>query len=104
MHMTEISLSIPSSATSTTIALSAVSAQGPVIARPATHPAGVPVKCLITPDVICWIRRGVNPTALADGTDLKLLAGNTYRAELLDGERIAVIAAGAGTCSFTPEV
>lgn len=101
MHNTEISIDLLSGGQSTSIVLSAVSAQGPVVALPTNHPPGVPVKCTLTPDVNCWMRKGSNPTAVVD-VDQKLLAGNTYRVELLVGERIAAIAGGAGTLSFTP--
>jgi hypothetical protein len=84
------------------VVLSVASAQGPVITRPTDHPKGVPIKCLMTADVACWFRKGTNPTALADGTDQYVPANATIRIELMEGERIAAIAAGAGNLYFTP--
>lgn len=99
MHVTQVGLDLNTGGASTEVVLSAASAQGPVVTLPTNHPPGVPVKCLITTDVTCWLRKGSNPTAVS-GTDQKLVAG-TYRIELLVGERIAAIAGGAGTLNFT---
>lgn len=104
MNLTEISIDLLSGGQSVNIAMTTTSAQGPVMTLPTNHPpAGVPVKVLLTPDTTCFIRKGSNPTALSDGTDQTLLAGNTYRAELMVGERIAVIlASGTGNLKYTP--
>lgn len=101
MQVTEISIDLNAGALSTAVTLSAASAQGPLVTLPTNHPPGVPVPCLLSPDVNCWVRKGANPTAVVD-SDIKLLAGNTYRVQLLVGERIAAIALGAGTLNFTP--
>lgn len=101
MNITEITLDINNGGQSTLITLSATSAQGPVVVQPAGLPVGVPVPCVVTPDVNCWARKGTNPTAVQD-SDIKLLAGNTYRIQLMAGERLALVAAGAGTANFTP--
>lgn len=101
MNAIEISMEALTGGQSVLITLSAASAQGPAVTLPTNHPVGVPIKCIMTTDTNCFFRKGANPVAVADGTDQKLLAGNTYRIELLPGERIAAIAAGAGTLSFT---
>lgn len=103
MHTTEISVEVLSGGQSSSIAISATSAQSPVVALPTNHPPGVPVKILFTPSVSCFGRKGSNPTALADGTDQTFLAGNTYRTELLVGDRMAFItSSGSGTVAWTP--
>lgn len=102
MNISEVSMELLAGGQSTQITLSAASAQGPVVARPTNHPAGVPIKCTLLPSVACWVRKGTNPTALADGTDQALTAGVIHRVELMEGERIAAIAGGAGTLNFTP--
>jgi hypothetical protein len=87
---------------SSKVTLSVASAQGPVITRPTDVPKGVPIKCLMTGDVPFWMRKGTNPTAVADGTDQYVPANTPIRVELMEGERIAAIAAGAGNLYFTP--
>jgi len=99
MNITPIGLDLNTGGASTEVVLSAASAQGPVVTLPTNHPPGVPVKCWITTDVVCWIRKGSNPVAVS-GTDQKLAVGS-WRVELLVGERIAAIAGGAGTLNFT---
>lgn len=103
MNTSEISLESLSGGQSANIALTTASAQGPVVTLPTNHPpGGVPVKCNFTPDVDCFYRKGVNPTALSDGTDQQVLAGNTYRTELMVGERLAfIVVAGTGNVKFT---
>ncbi len=101
MNITEISVDINSGGLSTSIVLSATSAQGPVVAVPTNGLTGVPVPCVISPDVVCWVRKGVSPTAVVD-VDTKLNANQSYRIQLLPGERLAVISAVAGTMNFTP--
>lgn len=103
MNTSEISIEILSGGQSSLISISTTSAQGPVVVAPTNHPANVPVKCLITPTVDCYVRQGSNPTALSDGTDQILKANLTYRTEILPGNRIAAItASGTGSINFTP--
>lgn len=102
MHINEISVEVLSGGQSTKVALSTAAAQGPVVTAP-TQSKGQPVKCLVTLDSNGFIRKGTNPTAVADGTDQILLANNTYRIELMDGERVSVVlASGTGNMYFTP--
>lgn len=55
-------------------------------------------------DVDCFIRQGVNPTALSDGTDQFLPAYNIVRYfNFHPGNKIAVKATGAGNLYITPE-
>lgn len=88
--------SISTGGTSQAIAVGAVSAQSAVIQA---------ASVIVTPMVDVFCRRGVNPVALADGSDQILLAGFSYRvAGLVAGDRIAFIAAAAGTVYLTPGV
>lgn len=103
MNITEISMDALAGGTSSKVALSTTSAQGPVIANPTNHPKGMPVKCLVTLDATGFLRKGTSPTAVSDGTDQILLANNTYRIELMEGERVAaILASGTGNMYFTP--
>ena len=78
------------------ISVGAASVQTAVITRPSI---------VITPDVAVYLRRGVNPVALADGTDQYLLASQSYRLHgFMPGERLALIAVGAaGLAYITPD-
>jgi hypothetical protein len=59
---------------------------------------------LVTPSVDCYVIQGANPTALSDGTDLKLLGNNTYRCRVTFGSKLAFITAtGTGSVNLTPE-
>lgn len=60
---------------------------------------------LVTPDVDCFVRMDVNPTALATGVDQILLAGNTYRVvPVAVGSKFAFITAGSvGNVYLTPD-
>ena len=90
-------INISTGGTSQAIAVSATSVQSAV-----TVSAG-PV--VATPTVDVFVRRGTNPTALADGTDQILLAGYTYRiGGLVLGEKLAFISASSGTVYLTPGV
>lgn len=83
--------------TSAKIAISGVSAQ--------TAPIPVNVSTMIvTPDTTCFFRMGVNPTALADGTDAILVANQQYRIGVTPGLKLAFITSGsAGNVYTTPE-
>jgi len=103
MNISEVSIEALSGGQSVKVATSTTSAQLPVVALPTNHPEGVPVKCTVVVDAVSFFRKGVNPTAVLDGTDQILLANTLYRVELLEGERLAVIAAtGTGNAYFTP--
>ena len=55
-------------------------------------------------DVACFIRRGSNPTALADGTDQYVPANAMLRfVGFQPNQKIAGIAASAGNLYITPE-
>lgn len=103
MNFTTISAEALSGGQSAKVALSIASAQGPLVSIPTTHPKGVPLKCLVTLDVAGFIRKGTNPTAVADGTDQYVPANTPFRVELMDGERLAaILASGTGNMYFTP--
>lgn len=103
MNITSISAEALAGGTSSKVALSVTSAQGPVIALATNHPKGAPVKCLITLDAAGFIRKGANPTAVSDGTDQYVPASTPFRVELMEGERVAcILASGTGNMYFTP--
>lgn len=105
MNIVQISAEALSGGTSSKIPTSTASAQGPVIANPASVPAGCPVKCLITCDVLTFGRKGTNPTALSDGTDQVFVANVPYLVELMAGERMAfIVPTSTGNVYFTPGV
>jgi hypothetical protein len=93
--------------TSQKVVLSAASAQSTVLRVPgATLNPNLPPPTpgqyvLVTGDVLWFGRQGVNPVAVAD-IDQVFLANNTYRISVVDGNKIAAIAAGAGNLYITP--
>lgn len=101
MYNVEHSFMIPDAATSASFSISGTSAQSPVIVPADSGRVGVP--CVIQTTADCFVRRGINPVALADGTDLAIPAGTMFRTTLAAGERVAVITSGAaGTFRITP--
>lgn len=60
---------------------------------------------LVTPSVNMFVRTGLNPVAVADGTDQYLVAGSTYRiVPLRPGDKLAFIAEStAGNVFLTPD-
>jgi hypothetical protein len=60
---------------------------------------------ILTPDVNCFVRLGVNPTAVSDGTDQILLANQTYRIfPIVPGQKFAfILATGTGNVYITPD-
>jgi hypothetical protein len=102
MNVVEISIGLTAGGTSQKVAISTSSAQSAAAAAAATESKAVPLKYLITPDVACFVRKGADPTAVAD-TDQYLIANQTYRVELMDGEKMAFItASGSGNVYITP--
>lgn len=90
-------MQISTGGTSQAISVSATSAQSAAVVSPGS--------VVVTPTVDVFVRRGTNPTALANGTDQILLAGFSYRVgNLAEGERLAFIAASAGTVYVTPGI
>jgi hypothetical protein len=100
----EYSLTIPTTASTLTHAISTTSAQSAAINRSGPQ-AGNMVPVVIYATVACFVRRGVNPTAAADGTDMAIPPLTLLRTRVYTGEKIAVITAtGTGTFSITPDV
>jgi hypothetical protein len=95
MDVRDISIKIDSGGASEDLAISGVSAQSAAIT------AG---EALVTPTVDCFVRQGSNPTALADGTDIFLLANVSVRLSgILNGYKLAFITSGAaGTVYISP--
>jgi acetyl-CoA acetyltransferase len=103
VNISEITIEITAGGTSQKLAISSTSAQSAAAAAAATENKGAPIKYLVTPDVNCFVRKAANPTAVSDGTDQLLLANNTYRVELMDGEKLAFITtAASGSVYITP--
>jgi hypothetical protein len=90
-----ISLQVNGNSDSSKLAVNATSAQSAVFTA---------TSYLVTTDVDVFVTTGASPTALADGTDQILLAGNSYRIlPLIVGERFAFITSGgSGNVYLTP--
>lgn len=100
MHTYGISLTADEGARSEKVAISATSAQS---ATYGTSASGA--QLLVTPDVACFMRSGLNPTAVSTGVDMYLSAGNTYRVQVGIGYKLAFItASGTGNVYITPEL
>lgn len=100
MHSLGLSLTADVGGRSAKIAISTTSAQSAVYG---TNSSGATV--LITPDVNCFFRAGTNPVAVADGTDMYLTAGTTYRVQIGVAQKLAFIAlTGTGNVYITPEL
>jgi hypothetical protein len=103
VNVTEISIGLTAGGTSQKLAISTTSAQSAAAAAASTENKGAPIKYLVTPDVNCFVRKAADPTAVSDGTDQILVANQTYRVELMDGEKMAFItASGSGNVYITP--
>lgn len=103
MHITEISAQALSGGQSSKVTLSAVSAQSAIFTAPSAWPGGTPYPVMVTCDVPAFVRAGANPTAVAD-SDQYLAANLPYRLLINSGERLALIAGGAGNAYITPGV
>lgn len=92
----EYSMKAMSGGSSSKLAVSAASAQSLAL--------GDAYVVVATPTVDVFFRRGVNPVALADGTDQLLLAGSAYRLTGFSGlDKLAFITSGAaGFVYLTP--
>jgi hypothetical protein len=90
-----ISCQVLSGGQSSKVAVSSTSAQSVALTC---------ANCLVTPDVDVFVRMGTNPTAVADGTDQILLAGNTYRIQpIIPGYKLAFVSTGSGNVYLTPD-
>ena len=60
---------------------------------------------LVSTDTDVFVRTGANPTAVADGTDQVLFAGNQFRVlPILPGNKLAFITSGGvGNVYLTPD-
>lgn len=94
MDTQEISFALGDPGLSQALAISSTSAQSAVINADSV---------IVTPTVDCFVRQGSNPTATSDGTDLFLLALNTYRLGIPKGVKLAFkTTAASGTAYITP--
>ena len=92
LAVAQFSVSVDVGGLSQKVTLSAASAQSAALTSPYV---------VLSLDVPAWVRRGANPTAVADGTDMYLPAG-IYRLAVVTGQKLAIIAAGAGNAYITP--
>lgn len=72
------------------------------IAFPGVPPANAnipqgPVSVVITVTAAMFVRKGVNPVAVADGTDMYMIPGLHYHTYVMPGERLAFINETAAT-------
>jgi len=90
-----VSLRMDGGGSSSVVSISGTSAQSAVLNT---------FTVLISPTVDCFVREGTNPTALADGTDMLLFGGNSYRVVLqATGHKLAFITSSAtGSVYITP--
>lgn len=111
MNINEISLQLNTGGTSAKLAISSTSAPmataATTTAATATNPGdskGAAIPYVITPDTACFVRKGTGtPVAVSDGTDQYLAANQSYRVELMDGEKMAFITTSAsGNVYITP--
>lgn len=96
MNVLATSFRISEGGTAHSVAITATSAQSQVIEA---------ADVVITPTVDVFVRRGANPTAVANGTDDFLKGGNSYRLrDFQRGQKLAFIKAGAndGTVYVSP--
>lgn len=98
MSAGEFSINITGGGLSSSVAVTGTSAQSAAFAS-----TGPGTSVVISPTVPMFVRQGVNPVALANGTDLYLLGGVSYRTFVAAGNKLAFIAAGAsGGVYITP--
>lgn len=94
MNSQQISIVLADAGTSSSVAISGTSAQSATINADFA---------IVTPTADCFVRQGSNPTATADGTDVFLVAFNTYRLALPRGNKLAFRTTGAtGAVYLTP--
>lgn len=103
MNTTEISILLNTGGTSQKVSISSTSAQSTAAAVASTESKGQAIPYVICADTDCFVRKGTNPTAVSDGTDILLKANQQYRVELMDGEKMAFITTSAsGNVYITP--
>lgn len=96
MHAQDLSIVVDSGGRSQALAISSTSAQSAAIASNYV---------IVTLTTAAFVRQGANPTAVADGTDIYLLADMTYRLNVQPGNKLAFRTASAtGTAYITPGV
>lgn len=94
MEAREVSIVVDDGGRSQALSISSTSAQSAVIN------ADYVLVTLTTP---AFVRQGSSPTAVADGTDIYLLADLTYRLNIRRGNRLAFrTSGGTGTAYITP--
>jgi hypothetical protein len=100
MDVRAISLKVDEGGASQKVAVSAASAQSAAITISPTGNQDV----MVTPDIDVFVRQGSSPIAVADGTDILLLAGNSYRLSgIVNGNKLAFITGGgAGFVYISP--
>lgn len=95
MSERETSLILSPGGTTTAVSLSTTSAQGPAIASG---------RCNLYATAGCFLRYGLNPTALSTGVDEYLPAGTLVACVIPPGMKIAaILGSGTGTLYITPK-
>jgi hypothetical protein len=100
--MSEHSINIIDGGTTIPLAISGTSAQSAVLFADNQYVDG-PQNVVLYSTTDCFIRKGANPTALSNGTDMIVPAQTLLRTQVMPGERIAAITASAtGTLYIMP--
>lgn len=104
-----ISRSLDAGGASSKVAMTVASAQSAafgtygLVAGKGDQSGGV-INLMLTTDALCFIRQGVSPVALADGTDSAFAVG-THRVTITPGNKLAaIVPSGTGNLYITPEV
>lgn len=102
MDIREVTMNVLTGGQSHSVAISSTSAQSNALGTAVANPGGL--DAVVTPSVDCFVRQGANPTALSDGTDQFLVAGNSYRLSgIVGGNKLAFkTTAASGTVYITP--
>jgi hypothetical protein len=94
MHTQDLSIIVDEGGRSQAVSISSTSAQSAVINAE---------YAVVTLTTAAFVRQGLDPTALADGTDIYLLADVTYRLNVKRGNKLAFRTSGlSGTAYITP--
>jgi hypothetical protein len=102
MNISEISLTLTAGGTSQKLTVAALGTQqSAAAAASSTESKGVPIPYVITADAVCFVRKGSNPTAAPD-TDQYLVANQSYRVELMDGEKMSFYSTAGCNVYITP--
>lgn len=101
-YTSELSLAVDTGGLSQAVSVSSTSAQSAAIS--AVTVVSGEAYVVATPTVDVFVRQGVSPTAVADGTDQFLMANVAYRLLVTPGNKLAFKTSGSsGTVYLTPK-